>query len=147
MGHTSFCGAKIALLCGDDLLVYLRDDKPGLKYANQWDLPGGGREGAESPEACALRELQEEFGITLPESRITHAQNYICGCHGNREGWLFAGAITAAEIAAIQFGDEGQYWRLMPLAEYMASPDAIAPLVKQLQRWIDGTGDVRTLDI
>ena len=44
-----FVGCKAALLCGDALLTYLRDDKPGLPWANWWDLPGGGREGGEAP--------------------------------------------------------------------------------------------------
>jgi hypothetical protein len=49
---TDFVGCKAALFCGDALLTYLRDDKPGLPWAAKWDLPGGGREGSETPEAC-----------------------------------------------------------------------------------------------
>ena len=61
----SFVGCKLALIHGAHILTYLRDDKPGLHWANMWDLPGGGREGDETPEACVLRELHEEFGLTL----------------------------------------------------------------------------------
>ena len=55
----SFDGAKLALFLGKDLVVILRDDKPDIPYPAHWDLPGGGREGAETPEACALRETYE----------------------------------------------------------------------------------------
>lgn len=65
-----FVGCKAALLCGDALLTYLRDDKPGLPWPGHWDLPGGGREGAETPEDCLLRELHEEFGLILPPDRL-----------------------------------------------------------------------------
>ena len=44
-----FHGVKAALLFGDKILVYKRDDKPGLRFANLWDMPGGGREGDETP--------------------------------------------------------------------------------------------------
>ncbi len=66
----SFAGAKLLLWSAGAVLTYLRDDKPGLGWAGKWDLPGGGREGRESPEACALRELEEEFGLCLGPDRL-----------------------------------------------------------------------------
>ena len=50
-----FDGAKLALYVGEKLAVILRDDTPGLPFADHWDLPGGGREGEETPLGCALR--------------------------------------------------------------------------------------------
>ena len=44
-----FSGCKIALLCDDKLLTILRDDKASIPYPNMWELPGGGREGEETP--------------------------------------------------------------------------------------------------
>ena len=57
-GTFDFVGAKAALFCGGRLLTHLRDDRPGLPWPAMWDLPGGGREGAETPEQCLLRELE-----------------------------------------------------------------------------------------
>jgi hypothetical protein len=54
---TGFGGTKIALLCGDHAVVYLRDDKPGIPFPGMWDLPGGGREGNEGPIECGIREV------------------------------------------------------------------------------------------
>jgi 8-oxo-dGTP diphosphatase len=124
----SFAGAKLLLLAGDQVLTYLRDDTPDLGWAGLWDLPGGGREGDESPEDCALRELEEEFGLRLAADRLIWRQSYPALHDPSQIGWFFAGRITADEVAAIRFGDEGQYWRLMPVAEWLAHPGGVAPL-------------------
>ena len=58
-----FTGCKIALICGDKVLTILRDDKDDIPCPNMWELPGGGREGNESPFECAAREVYEELGI------------------------------------------------------------------------------------
>ncbi|OWJ78839.1 NUDIX hydrolase [Haematobacter genomosp. 1] len=121
-----FDGAKIALFLGDDLLVMRRDDRPDLPWPGAWDLPGGGREGNETPEACVLRELEEEFGIRLPPPRLRWH------CIHPRPGLLpahfFAGTLTAEDVAAIRFGDEGQEWRLMPVAVFLTHPEAVPVL-------------------
>ena len=120
-----FVGAKVALVCDDKILVYLRDDKPGLPWAAKWDLPGGGREGVESPETCVLRELEEEFGIVLPASRLIWAQTFPSFIAPQRLAWFFAGRITREDIAAIRFGTEGQAWEMMPIPVYLAHPAGI----------------------
>ena len=84
--ETDFDGAKIAVLTGGRVLCLLRDDRPGLSDAGLWDLPGGGREGAESPEATALRELHEELGLRLAPARIFHRWFYAAP----RPAWFFA---------------------------------------------------------
>lgn len=44
------------------VLLQHRDDKPGLRRANQWVSPGGHLESGEVPEVCARREFLEETG-------------------------------------------------------------------------------------
>ena len=131
-----FTGAKIALMAGDDLLVYLRDDRPDLPWPGFWDLPGGGREGDESPLDCALRELHEEFGIRLPENRIHLSSDYPDWRHNPQRAWFFVGHIFKDDIAAIRFGDEGQGWRMMPVAEFLTHPKAVPHLKMRLQDWL-----------
>ena len=71
-----FVGSKAAFFCGDRLLCYLRDEKAGLPWPATWDLPGGGREGSETPQTCLLRELHEEFGLRLPPERLIWQQRF-----------------------------------------------------------------------
>ena len=123
-----FLGCKAALLCGDALLTYLRDDKPGLPWPGHWDLPGGGRERAETPEDCLLRELHEEFGLMLPPDRLVFRRVWPSMMDSARASLFFAGRITPAEISAIRFGDEGQYWQMMAVADYLTHPLAVPAL-------------------
>lgn len=62
-------GATILLYNGEGrLLLFLRDDKPGLPYANMWDLPGGHVEDGETPAECIVREMREELGVDIEGS-------------------------------------------------------------------------------
>lgn len=120
-----FVGSKAAFFCGDRLLCYLRDDKAGLPWPATWDLPGGGREGLETPQSCLLRELHEEFELRLPPERLVWQQRFPSMLDPSRTSWFFAGHLTEAEITAIRFGDEGQEWIMMRVADYLAHPRAI----------------------
>lgn len=126
-----FVGAKAALFCGDMVLTYLRDDLPGLGWAGYWDLPGGGREALESPETCLLRELEEEFGLCLPAERLLWQRVFPSMNDPLRHAVFFAGLLEAHEIAAIRFGSEGQFWKMMPVAEFLAHPKAVPDLQRR----------------
>ena len=126
--EAGFVGAKAALFCGDALLTLQRDAHPGLPWPGMWDLPGGGREGEETPEACLLRELHEEFGLRLPVSRLTWRAVLPSMLYPDRKSVFFAGTVTRAEVAAIRFGDEGQGWALMPTHAFLSHPNAIPDL-------------------
>ena len=133
-----FIGAKAAFFCHDQILCYLRDDHAGLAWAGHWDLPGGGREAGESPQSCLLRELEEEFGLRFAPDRLTTALRLPSMQGGPEYAWFFAGRITPDDIAAIRFGDEGQYWQMMPVAEFLNHPQGIAPLQARVARvWPD----------
>ena len=47
------------------VLLYLRDDQPGLLFPNTWHALGGGLEPGETPAACLRRELREELELDL----------------------------------------------------------------------------------
>ncbi len=127
-----FVGAKVVLVLGAEVLTYLRDDKPELAWANMWDLPGGGREGEEGPEGCVLREVEEEFGLRLPPKRLEWRRVWPSMMDPGQSSVFFAGRITAAEVAAIRFGDEGQYWQMMAVAEFLAHQRAIPEMQRRV---------------
>lgn len=135
MTHGDFDGAKIALFHAGGLLVYLRDDRPELNWPGHWDLPGGGREGGESPQDCALRELEEEFGLRLMPSRLLWHRIY---GPAEKRVHFFAGHLAAREIAAIRFGDEGQFWRMMAIGDYLSHPLGVPNLQSRLRDCLEG---------
>lgn len=137
MVHDShFSGAKIALVCGRQLVAYRRDEKPTIPWPGLWDLPGGGREGCETPEDCALREVHEEFGIALTPDRVHWRRRYPGVLDGQRATYFLAAAISEAEVAAIRFGDEGQSWRMMDFDEFVTHPLAITHLQRRFADYL-----------
>ncbi|OYX25915.1 MAG: hypothetical protein B7Z10_04830 [Rhodobacterales bacterium 32-66-7] len=127
-----FTGAKAALFCGTGILTYLRDDLPGLPWPGHWDLPGGGREGGEGPMACLLREVQEEFGLSLSPHRLIWQQSFHAMTDPSRTAMFFAGWLTPADIASIRFGDEGQRWEVMPVPAFLAHGKVVPDLQRRV---------------
>ncbi|MEL6799153.1 MAG: NUDIX hydrolase [Pseudomonadota bacterium] len=133
-----FSGAKIALILGDHLVTYLRDDYAHIPFPGHWDLPGGGREGEESPEACVLRETEEEFGLRLPQSRITWKRLYPSMSGEGSFGYFFAAPVTEAEVTTIRFGDEGQHWAMMGHDAFLEHPQAVPALQLRFGEYLAG---------
>ena len=137
-------GAKLALYLGEKLAVILRDDTPGLLFADHWDLPGGGREGAETPLACALRECREELGIAVPEQAVVWQGSFD---EAGRTKWFFVARMPAQAEAEIVFGDEGQRWRLMEEEEFLNHPRAVPAFQDRLRVYLaqSATGNAKVL--
>jgi 8-oxo-dGTP diphosphatase len=132
----NFTACKLAYIFNGQLLVYLRDDFEHIPFPNMWDFPGGVREGDETAEQCVLRELDEEFGIKLEESRLIYKK---VGVNFNNTGnsYFFVAEGKREEIATIVFSDEGQYWQLMDIATFLEHPSAIGRLKTRLQDFLD----------
>lgn len=128
-----FAGAKIALICGDHIVTYLRDDIPTIPYPGQWDLPGGGREGDESPTDCALRETEEEFGLVIDPTGVTLLTRYEGLKNPLNISYFCVAEISDADIASIRFGDEGQFWKLMTIDEFLSHDNAVTHLQDRLK--------------
>ena len=123
-----FIGAKLALFIGDDLLVIKRDNRPDIPFPDCWDLPGGGREGVESPEECALRETLEEVGLRLHKRQLTWSSRAM---RLDGPAWFFAAHRPASDVSRIRFGNEGQEWRLAPISWYLTQ-EKVVPLQRKL---------------
>jgi 8-oxo-dGTP diphosphatase len=140
-----FGGAKLAALHGDALLVYARDDRADIPFPGMLDLPGGGREADEDPAQCVLRELAEEFGVWLEPDRLHYHRAYRLG-DGTTISHFFAAELTAAEVAGVRFGDEGQDWALMPVADFIADADAVPRLREWVAQYATAARTIRYLD-
>lgn len=116
---SAFCGSKIALFRQQQILLYRRDDKPGISFPGLWDLPGGGREGDETPDECVFREVFEEFGICIPANRIYWSRSYLAASPNGLPQCFFVGWLASADDEAIRFGNEGKEWSLMDVATYL----------------------------
>ncbi|WP_434443267.1 NUDIX hydrolase [Lentzea sp. E54] len=59
-------GTNIVMMnSAEQVLLYLRDDKPEIRFPNTWCLPGGYLEDGERPHDCVRREIEEEMGVVL----------------------------------------------------------------------------------
>jgi 8-oxo-dGTP diphosphatase len=135
--QVDFNGAKGLVFLGDKILTYRRDyktnNKPGCI-----DLPGGGREGDESPFDTFQREIKEEFGIDIEKDDI----HFCCPVQSSMEPgktsyFLVAKPlnITAADVV---FGNEGSEWLLMKPEEFIARPDGIERQQKRVASYMEG---------
>lgn len=127
-----FSGTKIALVCEDALIAYLRDQKPDIPFPGMWDLPGGGREGEENPIDCALREVEEEFGLRIASDRVQKLKRYPSPSKSGLDTYFCMARIERDEVDRIQFGEEGQRWCLMAIRDFITHQEAVPHLQERL---------------
>ncbi len=133
---SDFTGCKIALFCGDKLLTILRDDKASIPWPNMWELPGGGREGDESPFECAAREVYEELGIHLNEDCLLWGKIYPSVIFEGKQSVFMVGQLRQEQFDNITFGDEGQAYKLMPIEEFLKSKQVVPQLQERLKDYL-----------
>ena len=121
-----------AALVDADGRVLICQRPPGKALAGLWEFPGGKVEPGETPEACLIRELDEELGIA-----VTHAclAPFVFASHGYESFHLlmplylirrWEGRVTAREHAALAWVTPGR------MGDY-PMPPADAPLVAWLR--------------
>jgi len=115
-----FPGSKGLVYIGDKILIYRRDTNTE-KSPLMIDIPGGGREGNESPFDTFKRELFEEFSLHIYPDNIVYAINTD---PGNRS-FFFVAKLPASEEKNIIFGNEGVEFFLLELNEYLKKDDVI----------------------
>jgi 8-oxo-dGTP diphosphatase len=136
-GEADFHGAKVAVFIGDHILVYRRDNKPYIPFPDMLDLPGGGRENGESGAECVARETFEEFGIRIAINEFEHVQTYPNWRGAGEAALFFVCRLSPRILDDIVFGDEGQDWQVMPVAEFLASDRAVPHLQLRLQEFLN----------
>ena len=132
-----FSGCTIALPCDNRLLTILRDDKASIPYPNMWELPGGGREGEETPFECVQREVFEELGLKLEETDIVWAKEYQGMLDPDKTSIFMVGTITQEEFTGIVFGDEGQAYQMMDVSQFLSDKKVIPQLQDRLRDYLE----------
>ncbi|MEO9823714.1 MAG: NUDIX hydrolase [Paracoccaceae bacterium] len=130
----TFHGAKLAILVGDHVVTLLRDDLSEIDYANHWDLPGGGREGNESPADCVLRELKEELGLVYQKTDLHNG--FECRSDGGTS-WFFVSNQSGFDHTSVGFGSEGQGWKLANIDWFLNEARAVPILVSRLRGYLE----------
>ena len=133
-----FTGCKIALICDGQILTILRDDKEGIPWPNMWELPGGGREGDETPFECVAREVYEELSIQLSKEDIVWSWIYPSMLDENKNSVFLVGQLTKEQFDSIVFGDEGQSYKLVSLEEFLTSDRVIPQLQERVRGYVEG---------
>ena len=132
-----FTGCKIALICEGQILTILRDDKETIPYPNMWDLPGGGREGNETPFECVAREVYEELSIQLSKADVIWFQIYPSMLDGNKKSVFLVGRLTQEQFESIIFGDEGQGYKLVSFEEFLTSDRVVPQLQERVRDYME----------
>ena len=132
-----FTGCKIALICEGQILTILRDDKETIPYPNMWDLPGGGREGNETPFECVAREVYEELSIQLSKADVIWFQIYPSMLDGNKKSVFLVGRLTQEQFESIIFGDEGQGYKLVSFEEFLTSDRVVPQLQERVRDYVE----------
>lgn len=125
-------------LCGDKVLTILRDDKDDIPCPNMWELPGGGREGDETPFECVAREVYEELNIQLSKDDIVWSWIYPSMLDENKKSVFLVGKLTQEQFKSIIFGDEGQSYKLVSLEEFLTSDRVVPQLQERVRDYVEG---------
>lgn len=135
--NNDFSGVKIALFSADKLIVIQRDDKPGLRFAGMWDFPGGARENDESPIECVTREIEEELGIHLDAASIVWEETFPAMHDPNQIAYFMVANVTTGQVKGIEFGDEGQGWKLISVDDFFSDKNTVEPLKDRLKDYLE----------
>ncbi len=108
--------AKIAAIILEnekgELLLYRRDNKPGIPFPGHWDLIGGHLEDGETPEKALVREVKEELDLDLKE--FTFFKKFECfeGDAYPNIKYIYTGKINlpVEEITLLE-GDIARYFK------------------------------------
>ena len=133
-----FTGCKIALICDGQILTILRDDKEDIPWPNMWELPGGGREGNETPFECVAREVYEELSIQLSKDDVIWSGIYPGLLDETKQFVFLVGNLAQEEFEHIDFGDEGQGYKLVSFEEFLISDRVVPQLQERVRGYVEG---------
>lgn len=132
-----FNGAKGLVFIGNKILTYRRDNKTSSSPFHI-DLPGGGREGEESPFDTFRRETKEEFGIYIEKDEIVFSCTVPSLIDPTKNSYFIVAKTLRFKSEDIVFGNEGIEWILMTPEEFIKRPDGIERQQKRVEGYLRG---------
>ena len=94
-----------------ELLLYLRDNKPGIPFPRHWDLFGGHLDEGETPEEALVREVEEELGIELTSFQFFRRYECLAGdAYPNIKHVYTASIAIPADELQLGEGERLQYF-------------------------------------
>ncbi|MEO1467993.1 MAG: 8-oxo-dGTP diphosphatase MutT [Pseudomonadota bacterium] len=126
--------AAVALIDADGR-VLLTQRPVGKSMAGLWEFPGGKVEPGETPEACLMREMEEELGVSTWESCLAPLT---FASHGYEDFHLLMPLYACRKWKGIPSGREGQQlaWASKSALRRYEMPPADVPLIAILQDWL-----------
>ena len=126
--------AAVALIDADGR-VLLAQRPEGKSMAGLWEFPGGKVEDGETPEACLIRELEEELGISTWESCLAPLT---FASHSYQDFHLLMPLFACRKWQGIPEGREGQAlaWAAPNRLRDYPMPPADIPLIPILRDWL-----------
>lgn len=126
--------SAVALVDADGR-VLLAQRPAGKPMAGLWEFPGGKVEAVETPEACLVREIREELGVTLcdhcfaPLGFVSHAYERF---------HLVMLLYVAHRWEGMPQSREGQAlaWKRPQAMRGMPMPPADLPLIPMLEEYL-----------
>jgi len=95
-----------------ELLLYLRDNKPGIPFPQHWDLIGGHVEDGETPEEALVREVKEELNYDIKDYRFFKRYECLEGdAYPNTKYIYYAKFNIPLEEITLYEGERVQYFK------------------------------------
>ena len=132
-----FNGAKGLVYIGDKILVYRRDSTT-KKSPNCIDMPGGGREGNESPFDTFKREVKEEFSIEISKEDVLYSCPFQSYDDPTQISFFIVTKSLKYNADDIHFGNEGTEWQMMTPDEFVHRPDGIERQQARVKNFLEG---------
>ena len=122
-------------LVDPDGRILIAQRPEGKSMAGLWEFPGGKVEPGETPEACIIREMQEELGIDTHASCLAPLT---FASHTYDDWHLLMPLFVCRKWEGLVQGREGQalkWVRVRDLTHY-DMPPADLPLIPILRDWL-----------